>query len=283
MGRESWPLHSLTSSIFISLCLKKIHWCYQENQEEKCLAYVIHRASQVMQLVKNLPANALGARDVGSIPGSGRSPGIGNGNPLEYSCLGNPTDGGAWRAAIHGVAKSWTWLSTHTLGPAPGNFWFGFYSLRFAFSKMSYKWTHTVFIQLFDFGFFILTWCIWDFSLLLRVVVLYPFLMLNSISLCGYSFYQLMNISIVSQFSSVHFSWVAQSCPTLCNPMNYSTPGLPVHWQLPEFTQTHVYRAGDAIQPSHPLSSPSPPALNLSQHQSLSKWVSSSHQVAKVL
>ena len=113
MGRESWPLHSLTSSIFISLCLKKIHWCYQENQEEKCLAYVIHRASQVMQLVKNLPANALGARDVGSIPGSGRSPGIGNGNPLEYSCLGNPTDRGAWRAAIHGVAKSWTWLSTH--------------------------------------------------------------------------------------------------------------------------------------------------------------------------
>ena len=89
MGRESWPLHSLTSSIFISLCLKKIHWCYQENQEEKCLAYVIHRASQVMQLVKNLPANALGARDVGSIPGSGRSPGIGNGNPLQYSCLEN--------------------------------------------------------------------------------------------------------------------------------------------------------------------------------------------------
>ena len=79
------------------------------------------------------------------------------------------------------------------------------------------------------------------------------------------------------------FSSVAQSCLTLCDPMNCSTPGLPVHHQLPESTQTHVYWVGDAIQPSHPLSSPSPPALNLSQHQGLFKWVSSSHQVAKVL
>ena len=62
---------------------------------------------------------------------------------------------------------------------------------------------------------------------------------------------------------------VAQSCPTLCNPMNRSTPGLPVHHQLPEFTQTHVHRVSDAIQPSHPLSSPSPLALNPSQHQTL--------------
>ena len=69
--------------------------------------------------------------------------------------------------------------------------------------------------------------------------------------------------------SSVQFSSVAQSCPTLCDPMNRSTPGLPVHHQLPEFTQTHVHRVGDAIQPSHPLSSPFPPAPNLSQHQSL--------------
>ena len=64
------------------------------------------------------------------------------------------------------------------------------------------------------------------------------------------------------------FSSVAQSCPTLCNPMNCSTPGLPVHHQLPEFTQTHVHRVSDVIQPSHPLSSPSPPAPNPSQHQS---------------
>ena len=68
---------------------------------------------------------------------------------------------------------------------------------------------------------------------------------------------------------SVQFSPVAQSCLTLCNPMNHSTPGLPVHRQLPEFTQTHVHQVGDVIQPSHPLSSPFPPAPNPSQHQSL--------------
>ena len=79
------------------------------------------------------------------------------------------------------------------------------------------------------------------------------------------------------------FSSVAQSCLTLCDPMNCSMPGLPVHHQLPEFTQTHVHRVGDAIQPSHPLLFPSPPALSLFQHQGLFKCVSSSHQVAEVL
>ena len=83
--------------------------------------------------------------------------------------------------------------------------------------------------------------------------------------------------------SSVQFSSVAQSCPTLCNPMNCSTPGLPVHHQLPEFTQIHVHRVSDAIQPSHPLLSPSPPAPNPSQHQSLFQWVNSLHEAAKVL
>ena len=83
--------------------------------------------------------------------------------------------------------------------------------------------------------------------------------------------------------SSVQFSSVAQSCLTLCDPMNCSMTGLPVHHQLLEFTQTHVHRVGDAIQPSQPLSSPSSPAFNLSQHQGLSKSVSSSHQVARVL
>ena len=82
---------------------------------------------------------------------------------------------------------------------------------------------------------------------------------------------------------SVQFSSVTQSCPTLCDPMNCSMPGLPVHHQLVEFTQTHVHWVGDAIQPSHPLLFPSPPAFNLSQDQGLFKWVSSSHQVAKVL
>ena len=81
---------------------------------------------------------------------------------------------------------------------------------------------------------------------------------------------------ITSQFSSV-----AQLWPTICNPMNRSMPGLPVHHQLPESTQTHVDCIGDAIQPSYPLSSPSP-ALNLSQHQGLLKWVSFSYQGAKV-
>ena len=81
------------------------------------------------------------------------------------------------------------------------------------------------------------------------------------------------------QFSS--FSSVAQLCPTLCDPMNRSTPGFPVHHQLLEFTQTHVHRVGDAIQPSHPLSSPSLPAPNPSQHQGLFQWVNALHEVAK--
>ena len=82
------------------------------------------------------------------------------------------------------------------------------------------------------------------------------------------------NLKLLLQFSSV-----AQSCPTFCDPMNHSTPGLPVHHQLPELTQTHVHQVGDAIQPSPPLSSPSPPAPSPSQHQGLFQWVSSSHHL----
>ena len=81
----------------------------------------------------------------------------------------------------------------------------------------------------------------------------------------------------------IQFSSVAQSCLTLCDSMNCSTPGLPVHHQLWESTQSYVHWIGDAIQPSHPLSSPSPPVLNLSQHQGLFQWVSSLYQVAKIL
>ena len=120
--------------------------------------------------------------------------GEGNGNPLQYSCLDNPVDRGAWWAAVHGVAQTRTQLKR--LGGSSS-------------SSSSRDWS-------------------------------------------------------VGQFSSV-----AQSCPTLCDPMNRSMPGLPVHHQLPELTQTHVHRVGDAIQPSHPLSSPSPPAPNPSQHQGL--------------
>ena len=83
--------------------------------------------------------------------------------------------------------------------------------------------------------------------------------------------------------NKVQFSSVAQSCPTLCDPIKRRALGLPVHHQLPVFPQTHVHRVSDAIQPSHPLSSPSPPAPNPSQHQSLFQWVNSSHEVAKVL
>ena len=90
-------------------------------------------------------------------------------------------------------------------------------------------------------------------------------------------------IQVLSYFLSVQFSSVTQSCLTLCNPMNRSTPGLPVHHQLPKFTQTHAHWVGEAIQPSHPLSSASPPAPNPSQHQSLFQCVNSSHEVAEVL
>ena len=95
----------------------------------------------------------------------------------------------------------------------------------------------------------------------------------------------LLSKGLLGVFSSttVQFSSVAHSCPTLCDPMNRSTSGLPVHHRLPEFTQTHVHRVSDAIQPSHPLSSPSPLAPNPSRHQSLFQWVNSLHEGAKVL
>ena len=142
------------------------------------------------------------AGDLGSILGLGRSPGEGNGNPLQYSCLGNFMDRGTWWASW--VSKTWTWLS---------------------------NWdTHT-------------------------------------------STYFILSVSSVQSLSLIQ----------LCNPMNCRTPGLPVHHQLLEFTQTHVHRVGDGIQPSHPLSSPSRPAPNPSQHQSHFQWVRSSYEVAKVL
>ena len=102
------------------------------------------------------------------------------------------------------------------------------------------------------------------------------------------------NFSVKKEFNTIKNQWlyntvsvqvssVAQSCPTLCDPMNRSTPGFPVHHQLPEFTQTTVHRVRDAIQPSHPMLSPFPPAPNPSQHQGLFQGLCSAHQVAKVL
>ena len=96
-------------------------------------------------------------------------------------------------------------------------------------------------------------------------------------------FVSMHHTSHLKLFIEVSFSLVLQLCPTLCNPMNRSTPAIPIHHQLPEFTQTHVHRIDDAIQPSHPLSSPSPPAPNPSQHQGLIQWVNPSHEVVKIL
>ena len=102
--------------------------------------------------------------------------------------------------------------------------------------------------------------------------------------LSGYGIVPLYTVfCFVLFFSHIQFSSVTQSCLTLCDLMNHRTPGLPVHHQLWGFTQTHVHWVSDAIQPSHPLSFPSPPALNLSQHHDLFKWVSSMHPVANVL
>jgi len=110
---------------------------------------------------------------------------------------------------------------------------------------------------------------------------------INSLSITFHRTQALFSGSGVESFPfscySVQFSSVTQSCLILCNPMDCSRPGFPVHHQLPELAQTYVHWVGDAIQPSHPLSSLSPPAFNLSQHQGLFKWVNSSHQVAKVL
>ena len=103
-------------------------------------------------------------------------------------------------------------------------------------------------------------------------------------------FIQISTFYVEDSHSNIAYSWKiqsvssdAQSCPTLCVPMNRITPGVPVYHQLPESTQTHFHQVGDATQPSYPLSSPTSPALNLSQNQSLYQWVSTPHQVAKVL
>ena len=113
------------------------------------------------------------------------------------------------------------------------------------------------------------------------------FLFFNLFLIEGKLLYNIVLVSAIYQhesaISSVQFNSVAQSCLTLCDPMNCSTPGLLVHHHLPEFTQTHVHQVGDAIQPSHPLSSPSPPAHNPFQHQNLFQWVNSLHEVAKEL
>ena len=161
-----------------------------------------------------------------------------------------PRDGGAWWVTVHGVTKSWAQLSdqahTHTY---------------------THLHTHThIYIYIYIYSF--------SDSFPLQVITRYWAISLFSIAVPCW----LYILYIIVQFSSV-----AQSCSTLWDPMNHSTAVLSVHHQLPEFTQTRVHSVGDAIQPSHPVWSPSPPAPNPSQHQGLFRWVSSSHQVAKVL
>ena len=149
-----------------------------------------------------------------------------------------------------------------------------------------------------------LSFCVWLTSLNMTIspsihvaanALFCSFLWLSNIPLCicttsSLSIHLVMNVSFAYILAIVNsaamntgFSSVAQSCPTLCDPMDCSTLGFPVHHQLPEPTQTHVYWVSDAIHPSHPLLSPSPLAFYLSQHQGLFQWVSSSHQAAKVL
>ena len=119
------------------------------------------------------------------------------------------------------------------------------------------------------------------FSLSVSFFLTIPCILENTFSMYSWVFFLNFPYILQNQFSSF-----AQSCLTLCDPMNRSTPGLPVHHQLLEFTQTHIHWVSDAIQPSHPGSSPSPPAPNPSQHQGLFQWVNCSHcshEVAKVL
>ena len=196
------------------------------------------------------------------IPGLERFPGRGHSNPLQYSCLENLLERGTWQATVHRVAQSWTQLkqlSRHARShrvkaaqscpthcdPIPGH---GILQAR------------------------ILEWVPVPFS-----DGIFPTQGWNpGLPHCRWIIYQVIHkgsprshFSSVQFSHSVQFSSVAQSCPTLCDPMNRSMPGLPVHHHLLEFTQTHVHRVGDAIQPSHPLSSPFPLAPNPSQHQSL--------------
>ena len=164
-------------------------------------------------------------------------------------------DGGALEAAVHGVAKSRTRLSAFT-------FTFHFHALEKEMATQSS----------------VLAWRIPEMGKPGGL----PSVGSHRIG------YDWSNLGAAAEmFKPVQFSQsvssVAQSCPTLCNPTDCSTPGLPVHHQLPELAQTHVHQVGDAIHSSHPLLSTSPPAFNLSQHQGLFLWVSSSHQGAKVL
>ena len=191
---------------------------------------------------KESTCNAGTAGTMSLIPASRRSTGGVNGNSLQYPCLKNPMDRGAWQTTVHRVTKSQVQLK------------------RFSSSSSVYM---SILISQFA-----------PPSSSLTGSVLYVLLFIPDL--------QIGSSTIFLDSISVQFSSIIQSCMILCNPMHCSMPGLPVHHQLLELTQTHVHRVSDAIQPSHPLSSPFPPAFNLSQHEGLFQWCFS-HQVAKVL
>ena len=179
------------------------------------------RASQVALVGKNPPDNA---GDTDLIPGWGTSPGEGNGNPLQYSCLENSMDREAWRATVHGVTKRvrHDWAPEHIMCQTP-------------------CWALDVQIQ----------------------VIQDP---------CCRRVYSLVKEIVVVRLLGCIY-----------DPIDCSTVGFPVFHCLLKFAQTHVYWVGDAIQTSHPLSPPSPPALSLSQYQGLFQGMGSSYQVAKVM
>ena len=186
-------------------------------------------------------------------------------------------DRGAWWAAVHGVARSRIWLrdQAHNTqnniypGLIPG---LGRSSGEGNGYPLQYSWLENSMDRGDEYNV--------TKNLDLRFV---PFIYVYNISIEKNHHLYLFSLYNKLKISSVQFSSVTESCLTLCNPMNRNTPGLPVYHHLLEFTQTHIHRVSDAIQPSHPLSSPSPPAPNPSQHQSLLQWVNSSHEVAKVL
>ena len=183
----------------------------------------------------------------------------------------------AWCAAIHGVAKSWTRLSNWTELKAQ-------FLQVFQVRRLIFKTTFPLFPAYLETPWKRAEW--WE---RLKRRWLINDLEAFSQPLCSQGFYSLWckmvnrAVSLISLLSFGCRCSVAQSCPALCDPVDCSTPGLPVHHQLPEFTKTHIHRVSDAIQPSHPWSSPSPPAPNPSQDQNLFQWVNSSHEVAKVL
>ena len=241
--------------------------------------------------------SAFNKGDLGLIPGSGRSPRERNGNPLQYGCLENSMDRGACWATFspwgHRVGQDWV-NNTFTLACG----WLcnrldhlGSCDIEASVLQDFFEWKKRQILRIWD---YLLIWPrhssrstgseIWqqlciqglkEFANFLRTIF--------AKTVRGHLIWYIWPHMVWGSLHSVQFSSVAQSCLNLCDPMNCSTPGLPIYHQLLEFTQTHIYRVSDAIQPCHPPSCPSPPAPNPSQHQSLFQWVSSSHEAAKVL